>query len=103
MKEDWDTTVAKLEKEIAELKARRVLVKKSAIKEYKSLDDSHEVVVQTTSKYFGKGFDLCKKQINRLHPKLDIQGLGIDNKLTCEEDKSEDEKEDEEKEGDNSE
>ena len=61
MKEDRDATVAKLEEEIAELKAKEVLAKKSSIKEYKSSDDFHEAVVQATSKYFVEGFDFCKK------------------------------------------
>ena len=55
-------------------------------------------MVQVAYKYFGKGFDLCKKQTGLLHPELDIQGLEIDYKLALEEDESEDEKEEEEKE-----
>ena len=39
MKEDRDATMERLEKEITELKEKKVLTKKSAIKEYKSSDD----------------------------------------------------------------
>ena len=70
-KEDWDVTVARLEKEMAELK-------KKAIEEYKSLDDFQEAVEFTASKYFGEGFDFCKRQIVRLHLNLDIQDMRID-------------------------
>ena len=31
-----------------------------------------------TFSYFGERFDLCKKQINLLHPDLDINDLQID-------------------------
>ena len=85
MKEDRDATVAKLEEEIAELKAKEVLAKKSSIKEYKSSDDFQEEVVLAASKYFGEGFNLCNKQIRRLHPKLDIQDMEIDDELAKEE------------------
>ena len=43
------------------------------------------------SKYFGEGFDLCKKQIRRLHLVLDIQDMEIDDELAREEDEGEDE------------
>ena len=98
MKEDQDATVAKLQEEIYELKAKEVLAKKSSIKEYKSSDDFHEAVVQATSKYFVEGFDFCKKQIDRLYPELDIQVIEIDDELSREKDESEDEKEEEENE-----
>ena len=39
MKEDRDTASQRLKKEIAELKTREVLAKKSAIEEYKTSDD----------------------------------------------------------------
>ncbi|GFZ12711.1 hypothetical protein Acr_23g0010960 [Actinidia rufa] len=65
MKKDRDTTVERLEKEVAELKEKEGISKKSAIKEYKSSNDFQEVMEQIASKYFGEGFDLCKKQIGR--------------------------------------
>ncbi|GFZ21595.1 hypothetical protein Acr_29g0007570 [Actinidia rufa] len=36
------------------------------------------------SRYFGEGFDLCKKQVGHLHPELNIQDLEIDDKLAKE-------------------
>ena len=59
--------MAKLEKEIAKMKAKEVLAKKSSIEEYKKSDDLQEVVVQVASRYYGEDFDLCKKQIGCLH------------------------------------
>ena len=49
---------------------------------------------QTAFRYFGKSFDLCKKH-GRLHPKLDIQDMEIDNELAREGDEGKDEKEEE--------
>ena len=95
MKEDQDATVAKLEEEIAELKAKEVLAKKSSIKEYKSSDDFQEEVVLAASKYFGEGFNLCKKQIGLFHLELGIQDMEIDDELAQEEDEGEDENEEE--------
>ena len=96
MKKDRDSTVKKIEKEIVELKANDVLAKKSAIEEFKSSDDFQEVVEQATSKYFGEGFDLCKKQVGCLHPKIDIQDMEINEELAQEEDEGEEKKEEEE-------
>ena len=43
-KEDRDATMERLEKEVFELKKKEVLIKKSAIEEYKSSNDFQEVV-----------------------------------------------------------
>ena len=51
---------------------------------------------QVASRYFGKGFDLCKKQVGRFHPELDIQGKEIDDELAQEEEEGEEEKNEEE-------
>ena len=48
---------------------------------------------KVASKYFGKGFDLCKKQIGRLHPELDIQDLQINTDLVKEEEENKGEEE----------
>ena len=50
-------------------------------------------MVQAASRYFSKGFDLCKKQVLHLHPELDIQGMEIDDEQAWEEKKKEKEKE----------
>ncbi|GFS42084.1 hypothetical protein Acr_00g0078020 [Actinidia rufa] len=65
MKKEWDTTVVRLEADMAELK-------KKAIVEFKALDEFQEVVEFKASKYFGEGFDFYKRQISHLHPDLDI-------------------------------
>ena len=79
-KEDRDATVARLEKEMVELK-------KKAIDEYKSSNDFQETIEFTTFKYFGKGFDFCKRQISCLHLNLDIQDMGIDDEILKEKEK----------------
>ncbi|GFZ20945.1 hypothetical protein Acr_29g0001070 [Actinidia rufa] len=71
----------RLEKEIDEHKAREVLARKSAVEEYKTLDDFQEIVEQAASRYYGEGFDLCKKQIGHFHPELDIEDMEIDDEL----------------------
>ncbi|GFZ17082.1 hypothetical protein Acr_26g0003520 [Actinidia rufa] len=73
MKEDRDATMARL-----------------------SSDDFLKAVEFTASKYFGKGFDFCKRQISHLHPDLDIHGMGIDTDLLEEEKEKENEEENEE-------
>ena len=45
MKDDRDATINWFEKEIAELKKKEVLTRKSSIDEYKSFDGFFEVVV----------------------------------------------------------
>ncbi|GFZ14485.1 hypothetical protein Acr_24g0006750 [Actinidia rufa] len=93
-----DATVERLEKEVAELKKKEALVKKSVIEEYKSLDDFQEAFEFVASRYFGEGFDFCKRQIGHLHLDIDIQDIGIDAEL-LEEDEEESGDEEEEKEG----
>ncbi|GFS37381.1 hypothetical protein Acr_00g0051650 [Actinidia rufa] len=88
-KEERAADQERFQKEVA-------LAKESTVQEYKSLDDFHEAVEWAASKFYGEGFDMCKKQIGRLHPELDIQGLQIDAELAKEEE--EDEEGDEEKE-----
>ena len=78
MKEDRDATMARLEAEVAELKKSETLVKKKAIKEFKSSNDFQGAIEFTASGYFGEGFDFYKRQLDRLHPGLDIQDMGID-------------------------
>ncbi|GFZ18506.1 hypothetical protein Acr_27g0002450 [Actinidia rufa] len=95
--EDHNAAVARLKKEVAELKEKSILTKKSAIEEYKSSDDFQKVVEQAAFKYFGEGFDLCKKQIGSLHLDIDIQDMGIDAEL-AEEGEEDEEEQGEEKE-----
>ncbi|GFY97721.1 hypothetical protein Acr_12g0002620 [Actinidia rufa] len=76
-------------KEMAKLKRKEALAKTSMIEEFKSLYDFKEAVEGAASTYFGKGFDLCKKQIGLLHPSLDIQDLQIDLDLVEEDEEEE--------------
>ncbi|GFY91667.1 hypothetical protein Acr_08g0000630 [Actinidia rufa] len=70
-KEDRDAIMGWIEKQVA-------LAKKIVIEEFKSSDDFQEALEFTASKYFGEGFDFCKRQISRLHPDLDILEMKID-------------------------
>ncbi|GFY87566.1 hypothetical protein Acr_05g0012050 [Actinidia rufa] len=89
MKEDHNATMARLDKEMTEIKAESVLAKNSAIEEYKDSDDFYEAVEWEASQFYGKGFDMCKKQIRCLHPELDIQDLQINTDLVEEEEEEE--------------
>ena len=79
------------------------LAKKTAIEEFKSSNNFQDLVEFTASKYFGEGFDFCKRQLSRLHPDLDILDIKIDAHLLEEEEKKEEEKEEEEEEEENNE
>ena len=58
-----------------------------------------EAVEDAVSKYFGKGFNLCKRQLRHHHPDLaiELEDMGLDQDLLVEEDEGEEE----EKEGEN--
>ena len=73
------------EKEMAKMRRKNVLSKTSAINEFKSLNEYKEAMEGAISSQFGKGFDLCKKQIGILHPNLDIKDLQINPNLVEEE------------------
>ncbi|XP_057482144.1 uncharacterized protein LOC130769038 isoform X2 [Actinidia eriantha] len=89
--EERDAIVARLETEMAELK-------KKAIAEFKASDEFQEAIEFIASRYFGEGFDFCKRQISRFHPDLDIQSMGIDADLLEEEEEEEEDGEEGEKE-----
>ncbi|GFY95620.1 hypothetical protein Acr_10g0010050 [Actinidia rufa] len=93
--------VARLEEEMAELKKNEALSKNKATEEYKSSNDFQKAVEFVASKYFGEGFDFCKRQLAHHHPKLgiDLDGMGLDHDLLEEaEDKGEDKEKEENKE-----
>ncbi|GFY97726.1 hypothetical protein Acr_12g0002670 [Actinidia rufa] len=73
------------------LDQNEALAKKKAIEEYKTSEDFHEAVENASSKYFGEGFNFCKRQLARHHPNLGINldGMGLDHNLLEEEDESE--------------
>ena len=68
--------VARLDKQMAH-------AKKLAIEEFKSSNDFQEAVELTTSKYFGEGFNFCKRQLACHHSDLGInlEDMSIDQDL----------------------
>ncbi|GFS35835.1 hypothetical protein Acr_00g0042450 [Actinidia rufa] len=84
-----------LEGQLAEM----ALAKKTTAQEYKSLKDFQEAVEAAASKYFGEGFDCCKRQIAHHYPNLgfDLEIMGIDHDLIEEEEETEKKEEDKEK------
>ncbi|GFY95628.1 hypothetical protein Acr_10g0010130 [Actinidia rufa] len=82
------------EEEVAELKKNKVLAKEKTVEEYKSSEDFQEAMESAASKYFGEGFDFCKRQLAHHHPNLgiDLDDMGLDyDLLKEEEDDAEDE------------
>ena len=77
MKEEHTAALKRYMKQIDELKGNEALSKTLAIEEFKFLDNFKEIMEKLTFWYFGKGFDLRKKQIKLLHPNLIIQELLI--------------------------
>ncbi|XP_057490042.1 uncharacterized protein LOC130776032 isoform X1 [Actinidia eriantha] len=92
--------LVKLEMVVVELRSKEAHSKKLAIEEFKSSDDFQEAVVAAASKYFGEGFDFCKRQIAYHHPDLgiDLEGMSIDCDLIKEEEEAEEKEEEENKE-----
>ena len=58
-----------------------------AIEEFKSSDDFQKAVESLDGKYFGEGFNFCKRQLAHHHPNIDINidDMGIDHDLLEEE------------------
>ena len=63
--------------------------------EFKSSSDFREVVENAASKYFGEGFDFCKRQLVVHHPNLDIDlnAMDMDHELLEKEEREAKEKE----------
>ena len=57
---------------IDDLRVRMDHARKLAVEEYKSSSDFSEAVESSSSKYFGEGFDFCKRQLRHHHPDLAI-------------------------------
>ncbi|GFS36611.1 hypothetical protein Acr_00g0046960 [Actinidia rufa] len=76
-----------LEEEMTELKKNEALAKKKVVEEYQTSKEFHEAVENSSSEYFGKGFDFCKRQLARHHPNLgiDLDGMVFDHDLLEEE------------------
>ena len=78
------------------------LARLEAIEEFKSLEDFEDVVESVTSKYFGEGFDFCKRQLAHHHANLDIylDGMDMDRDLLEKEEAEAKEKEENKEKGD---
>ncbi|GFS40109.1 hypothetical protein Acr_00g0066810 [Actinidia rufa] len=74
--------LAKLEEEVAELKKNKALAKKKAVEEYKTSEDFNKAIENASSKYFGEGFDFCKRQFTCHHPNLGINLDGMGPSIT---------------------
>ena len=57
---------------IEDLRGRVECAGKLAVEEFKSSSDFAEAVESSSSKYFGEGFDFCKRQLRHHHPDLAI-------------------------------
>ena len=82
------------------MKKNEALAQKRIIEEFKSSEDYQEKIENAASKYFGEGFDFCKRQLTHHHPKLgiDLDGMGMDCDLLEKEKTGEDKKGDKEEE-----
>ena len=76
---------------VVELRKAVSRAKKLAIDEFKFSLEFLEAVEDFASKYFGEGFDFCKRQLRRHHPDLaiNLEDMGLDHDLLAEEDKDE--------------
>ncbi|GFZ15862.1 hypothetical protein Acr_25g0002710 [Actinidia rufa] len=95
---------ADLEQQLAEARSGVLVVelrealnkaKESAIKEFKSSLEFLVAIEDSTSKYFGEGFEFCKVQLRRHHPDfaIDLGGTVLDQNLLAEQDEAAKEKE----------
>ncbi|GFZ05549.1 hypothetical protein Acr_17g0011210 [Actinidia rufa] len=80
-----------------EIELREALnkAKESAVEEFKSSSEFLVAVEDSTSKYFGEGFEFCKVQLHRHHPDLaiELEGTVLDQDQLAEQDKAAEEKE----------
>ena len=94
--ESFDLTKGDLEKKIVELveKEKGVieavqLAKVSAVAEFKASEEYSEALTLEASKFYGEGYDLCKKQIKLCFFDHDIDDMKIDPDLAEEVDEGE--------------
>ncbi|GFY91216.1 hypothetical protein Acr_07g0014120 [Actinidia rufa] len=86
MKSDRGLLTDKLERSgllVNELREALNKSKESAVEEFKSSSEFMVAVKDSTSKYFGEGFDFCKVQLRRHHPDLaiDLEGTVVNQNL----------------------
>ncbi|GFZ04898.1 hypothetical protein Acr_17g0004700 [Actinidia rufa] len=107
MKSDQDPLADKFERSgvlVVKLSEALDKAKESVVEEFKSSPEFLVAIEDSTSKYFGKGFEFCKVQLCRHHLDLaiDLEGTILDQELLAEQDEAKEEKEKEkEKVGEN--
>ena len=91
--------VTRLETEVFELKRNEALAWSRILKKFRSLEDYQEEVEIAAFKYFGKGFDFCKRQLDHHHPNLgiDLDNMDIDCEMLEKEEAAEEKEGDKEK------
>ena len=91
----------KLELSNADLRDKEAHSKKLAVEEFKSSGDFQEVVEDTSSKYFGKCFDFCKRQLLHHHSEIgiDLEGMELNVSMLEEEEGEQEEERGEERRG----
>ncbi|GFZ18458.1 hypothetical protein Acr_27g0001970 [Actinidia rufa] len=72
---------------VAELRKSAVSSKKLAVEAFKFFDEFLDAVEAAATKYFGEGFDFCKRQLRHHHPDLaiDLEGMDLNHDLLDEE------------------
>ena len=90
LKEKFET-VARLDVEATELRKNEAFAKEKAVKEFKYSENFQEAIEDASSKYFGEGFDFCKRQLAGHHPNLgiDLDNMGLDHDLLEEKEEAE--------------
>ncbi|GFZ06795.1 hypothetical protein Acr_18g0009650 [Actinidia rufa] len=97
-KSDRDSLANKIERSgvlVNELREALDKAKESAMEEFKSSSEFVVAVEDSTSKYFGEGFDFIKVQLRWHHPDLaiDLEGTVVDQDLLAEQDEAAEENE----------
>ncbi|GFZ03494.1 hypothetical protein Acr_16g0001180 [Actinidia rufa] len=96
-KSDRDSLADKFERSgvlVVELREALDKAKESTVEEFKSSLEFVVAVEDSTSKYFGEGFDFFKVQLRQHHPDLtiDLEGTVVDQDLLAEQDEAAEEK-----------
>ena len=76
---------------VEDLRGRVERAGQLAVEEFKSSSDYAEAVESSSSRYFGDGFDFCKRQLRHHHPDLaiDLEEMRLDLDLLALEDEGE--------------
>ena len=90
-RDTFSDSLAKAGLLVEDLRGRMDRAGKLAVEEFKSSSDFSEAVESASSKYFGEGFDFCKRQLRHHHPDLaiDLEEMRLDLDLLALEDEEE--------------